>query len=206
MAASVAAITSASDAAEALLNRTSDHISDTIANVDTSNEDEVDECFNQLQAFADQLNDEAGQLAAAVVAGTPADPAANNGGGASAEAGTVDPHTIEGAAAAGGYNTTDGSAPPPPVDQTLPPAAGQHEDAPVEQPRNSTLDELEPPTDDNATGTEQPSGEAGTTSGEQPAGDQTSGDGGEGQAADSADSADAGAGSGSDATAGDDAA
>lgn len=109
MAASVASITSAADAAEELLNRTSNHISDVIENVDASNQDEVEECFNQLQAFADQLSDEAGQLSAAVVAGTPADPAANNGGGASAGSsaggsGTFDPHSREGAAAAGGYD------------------------------------------------------------------------------------------------------
>lgn len=178
MAAAVAAMTTASSSAETLLTQTSAHIQSITDTVEPTDEETVNNALDQLEDFCGELNSRAAELAAAVVANTPADPTnagagagATPSGGDSSSAGdsTLDPHSIEGAAAAGGFNVTDGSAPPADAnaDNTPPPAAGQHPDAPVEQPSNSTLTEAE-----NNSGNENADG----SSADKPVGEPGNGD------------------------------
>jgi hypothetical protein len=107
---SVAAMTTASDSAEALIRGVSERIRAATASVDTSDEDSVDDSFNELEALADQLDSEAGQLSAAVVENTPSQPG-NATTAISGAPGALDPHSREGAAAAGGYDAPQGSDP-----------------------------------------------------------------------------------------------
>lgn len=106
-------MTAASDSAEALIRGVSERIRAATENVNSDNVDEVDTAFNDLEELADQLDSEAGQLSAAVVENTPADPSAapvsdsSTSSGAS-ESETLDPHSREGAAAAGGYDAPQG--------------------------------------------------------------------------------------------------